>query len=153
MIVWPCNAFYSKLRTMTQSAVDIVDILAGLTLFADLTHPQLESVSHIFDEEMFDEGQRILRRGFSGSGFYVIIEGEAKVSVDEEYIQVLGRGEFFGEISILLGEPPSADITASSPLRCLVISSSELRPFLETYPRVMFRMLQAMAMKLRKTLR
>ena len=138
---------------MAQSAVDIVDILAGLTLFADLTHPQLESVAHIFDEEVFEEGARIMRRGFSGSGFYVIIEGEAKVSVDGQHVQVLGRGEFFGEISVLLGENPSADITASSPLRCLVISSAELRPFLESYPNVMFRMLQAMAMKLRKTLR
>jgi hypothetical protein len=41
----------------------IVESLAQLALFADLSHPQLEGVAHTFEEEVFAEGQRVLREG------------------------------------------------------------------------------------------
>ncbi len=134
---------------MNDSNRDIVDILAGLTLFGDLNRPQLEAVAHTFDEEWFSEGQRILRQGFTGTGFYVILEGEAAVRIDGVDRAILGKGDFFGEISILLGEPPVADIVALHPLRCLVLGGPDTEPFLNSYPRVMYRMLQAQARRLR----
>lgn len=134
---------------MTDQERDIVDTLAGLTLFGDLSRPQLEAVAHEFDEEWFAEGQRILRQGFTGTGFYVILEGEAAVRIDGVDRATLGKGDFFGEISILLGEPPVADIVALRPLRCLVLGGPDTERFLSSYPRVMFRMLQSMARRLR----
>ena len=50
----------------------------------------------------------------------MILEGEAEVRVDGQKRATLGRGEFFGDISILLGEPPVADVVATRPLRLLV---------------------------------
>jgi CRP-like cAMP-binding protein len=85
-----------------KGADDVVDILAGLALFADLTRPQLQAVAHTFEEEWFTEGQRILRQGFTGSNFYVILDGEAAVRINGETRATLGRGEFFGEVSVLL---------------------------------------------------
>jgi len=134
---------------MNDSDRDIVDLLAGLTLFGDLSRPQLEAVAHTFDEEWFSEGQRILRQGFTGTGFFVILEGEAAVRIDGVDRATLGKGDFFGEISILLGEPPVADIVALRPLRCLVLGGPDTEPFLNSYPRVMYRMLQAQARRLR----
>jgi CRP/FNR family transcriptional regulator, cyclic AMP receptor protein len=131
---------------------DIVDILAGLALFADLSRPELESVAHTFDEEWFADDQRIIRQGFAGSNFYVILDGEAAVRIDGEDRATLARGDFFGEVSVLLGEAPTADVVALRPLRCLVLSGSEVQEFLTTTPRVMFRMLQAEARRLRNTL-
>jgi CRP-like cAMP-binding protein len=128
---------------------EIVDILSGLALFADLTRPQLQAVSHTFDEEWFTEGQRILRQGFTGSNFYVILDGEAAVRIDGETRATLGRGDFFGEVSVLLGEPPTADVVALRPLRCIALAGPEIEPFLISYPRVMYRMLQAQARRLR----
>jgi CRP-like cAMP-binding protein len=133
-------------------AGDVVDILAGLALFADLGRPQLESVAHTFEEEMFQEGQRILRQGFAGSNFYVILDGEAAVRVDGRDLATLGRGDFFGEVSVLLGEPPTADVVATRPLRCLVLPGAEVEPFLTSHPKVLFRMLQAEARRLRATI-
>jgi hypothetical protein len=46
---------------------DILEILASLALFSDLSRPELDRVVHTMDEEWFAEGQRILRQGFSGS--------------------------------------------------------------------------------------
>jgi CRP-like cAMP-binding protein len=125
------------------------DSLAGLSLFADLSGPQIESVVHSFAEEWHPAGQRVLRQGFSGTGLYVIVDGEASVQVDGEERAKLGRGDFFGEVSVLLGEPPVADVTAVVPLRVLHLPGSEVQPFLIEHPNVMFRMLQAQARRLR----
>src|SRR5438132_9361480 len=96
---------------------DVIDHLAGMSLFADLSSPQLEEVAHTFDEEYFDEGQRVVRQGFTGTGFYVILEGEAEVKIQDRSIATLSRGDFFGEISAMLNEAPTADIVATRPLR------------------------------------
>jgi CRP/FNR family transcriptional regulator, cyclic AMP receptor protein len=133
-------------------ATDVVDQLAGMALFADLQRPQLESVAHTFDEEMFAGGQPIIRQGLGGSNFYVILEGEAAVRVDGQDLATLGRGDFFGEVSVLLGEAPTADIVALRAMRCLVLSAAEVPEFLVAHPRVMLRMLQAEARRLRATI-
>jgi len=133
---------------MDSSNREIVDQLASMTLFGDLNRAQLEAVAHTFDEEWFSDGQRILRQGFTGTGFYVILEGEAAVRIDGIDRATLGKGDFFGDISILLGQPPVADIVALRPLRCLVLGGPELEHFLNSYPRVMYRMLQSVARRL-----
>ena len=128
---------------------ELVDSIAGMALFADLTTPQLEAVAHRFEERLFPEGERILRRGLSGSGFYVIVEGAASVVVDGTPRATLIRGDFFGEVSILLGESPVADVVALRALRCLVLPGSDVELFLLDHPKVMFRILQAQARRLR----
>jgi CRP-like cAMP-binding protein len=128
---------------------EIVDTLAGFAMFADLSTPQLQSVAHVFEEAWFPEGERILRQGLTGSGFYVILDGEAAILVDGERRATLTRGEFFGEVSILLGESPVADVVALRPMRCLVIAGPHVEAFLVAHPRVMYRMLQAQARRLR----
>ena len=128
---------------------EIVDVLGGLSLFADLSHPELEEVAHTFEEEWFPAGQRILRQGFTGSGFYVIIDGEAAVSTGGNEFARLSRGDFFGEISLLLGESPVADVSSKGSLHCLVLAGPALEEFLLAHPPVMFRMLQALARRLR----
>ena len=58
----------------------VLDALAGLTLFSDLDRPQLQAVAHTMSEESFPAGQRILRQGFSGGGFFVILDGEVSIT-------------------------------------------------------------------------
>ena len=119
---------------------DALELLSSLSLFADLGGPQLEAISHTFEETTFAPGQRILRQGISGSNFYVVVDGEDRASI--------GRGDFFGEMSLLLGTAPTADVTAVTPLRCLVLAGPGLHDFLDKHPSVMYRMLVAMARRL-----
>ena len=125
------------------------DALARLSLFADLPHPQLEALAHSFEEEVFAEGQRVIRQDVTGGGFYVILDGEASVVIDGQERARLTRGDFVGEISILTDEPPTADVIAMSLLRCLIIPDNELKAFLHQHPSVMYRMLQIEARRLR----
>ncbi len=127
----------------------LVDAIAGFSLFADLTDPQLERVVHTFEETVYPAGERVLRQGMRGSGFHIILEGEAAILVDGVERARIGRGEFFGEVSILLGESPIADVTAIGTLRCLVLSGPAVEGFLVAHPQVMFRMLQVQARRLR----
>ena len=130
---------------------DVVNTIAAFSLFADLTGPQLEEVVHTFDQAFFSEGERVLRQGFSGSGIYVVLEGSAVVRVNGVDRSTLRPGDYFGEISCLLGEEPVADIVAQQGLRCLVIPGPQVESFLTRHPRVMFRLLQGEARKLRST--
>ena len=99
-------------------------------------------------EESFPTGQRILRQGFSGAGFYVILDGEVVVRVDGEDVARLGKGDFFGEISLLLGDAPIADVVTVSTVQALQLAGPEMREFLLAYPQVMYRMLQSVSRRL-----
>jgi CRP-like cAMP-binding protein len=127
---------------------DITETLASLAIFADLTRPELEKVAHSLEERYFAQDEKVLREGLSGSSFFIILEGEAALVARGNRLGTLARGDFFGEISVLLGEPPVADVIAARPLRCLVVPGELLREFLQTHPRVCYRLLVAEARKL-----
>ena len=131
---------------------DLVDTLRRFNLFADLDRAQLEAIADPDSERSFAAGERILRRGMSGTGFYVILDGEARVTLGGEELNRLRQGDFFGEISTLLDEPLTADVTADTPVRVLEIAGPRLEAFLLSYPRVMFRMLVTEARRLQEVL-
>jgi CRP-like cAMP-binding protein len=138
---------------MAMNEQELFDTLSGLSLFADLTRPQVEAVAHKMTEESYPTGQRILRQGFTGTGFYVIVDGEVAIKVDGKEIARLSKGDFFGEMSILLGEPPVADVVTLRQLRVLHLGGAELEGFLRDHPSVMYRMLKTLAMRLRNASR
>jgi CRP-like cAMP-binding protein len=134
---------------MDESSANVVETLASLSLFGDLTHPELEAVAHTFAEEAFAPGQRVLRQDVSGGSFYVILSGEARVVIDGEERAVLTRGDFFGEISVLTDTAPTADVVASTLLRCLVVPDHDLKQLMLSRPSIAYRMLQIEARRLR----
>jgi CRP-like cAMP-binding protein len=132
--------------------MSIAETLGQLALFADLAPSQLEAIAHTHEEDVFAAGERVLRKGLSGGNFYVILEGEAAVEIDGEQRVKLMRGDFFGEISALTGDPPTADVVAVTMLRCLVIPPAQLEKLLLERPPLMLRMLRMEAHRLRTTL-
>jgi CRP-like cAMP-binding protein len=134
-------------------ATELADQLSSLSLFADVGAAELASVAHVVDERRFAEGERVIRQGVTGSAFYVILAGEATIRIDGKDYGKLGRGDFFGEISVLLGEPPVADIVALRELYCAIIPGPALEAFMLGHPKIMWRMLQSEARKLRTATR
>jgi len=129
----------------------LADTIAGFALFADLTTPQREHVVDVFGEQWFPDGEKVLRQGLSGSGLYIVLDGSAAIRIDGVDRATLRAGDFFGEISCLLGEAPTADIVAVGALRCLVLPSSQVEDFLKSNPAIMYRILQGEARKVRTT--
>ena len=130
---------------------ELADAIAGFSLFADLSTPEREHLVDVFSEQWFGDGEKVLRQGLSGSGLYIIIDGSAAIRIDGVDRATLRAGDFFGEISCLLGEPPTADIVAIGQLRCLVLALSHVESFLKDNPKVMYRILQGEARKVRTT--
>ncbi len=125
------------------------DSLARLALFADLTRAELEAAGQLFDEQMFENGERVLRQGLTGNAFYVLLDGCVAIKIDGTERARLFPGDFFGEVSILTGEPPTADVVATSAIRCAVLGEPDVEGFLIRNPRVMLRMLTAEARRVR----
>lgn len=134
---------------MTGAGESVAERLGRLGILSDLTAAELCALAAELDERSFPEGHWVLRRGSPGTGLFIIVEGEAGVIVDDEERATLTVGSFFGEVSVLLGEPPTAGIVTRTPLRCLVIPPDRVETFLLAYPRVMFRMFQTEARRLR----
>jgi CRP-like cAMP-binding protein len=131
---------------------DLVETLRRFNLFADLDRAQLQAIADPDSERSFAAGERIMRRGMSGMGFYVILDGDATVTLGGQELNRLRPGDFFGEISTLLDEPLTADITAETPVRVLEIPGPRLKAFLLSYPQVMYRMLVTEARRLQEVL-
>lgn len=130
-------------------AGDRLQRLGRLGIFAGLAESELRDLAAELDERSFPEGHWVLRRGSAGVGLFIIVDGEVGVVVNDDEVATLATGSFFGEVSVLLDEPATADIVVRRPLRCLVIPPERAEAFLLGHPVVMFRMLQAEARRLR----
>ena len=132
---------------------ELIDELAGMALFADLGRPELAGIAHTLEEEWYADGQRILREGLSGTGFFIVLEGEVAVRLGDTELARLRRGAYFGESAILLGELPGADVVAAGRVRVVNLAGPALQDFLMRHPNVMYRMLQEQTRRLRGAIR
>jgi len=100
-------------------------MLASVPLFSGLTKAQLRYVVQSAQERTFAPGEAIVRQGDKGIGFYLILAGKAQVERHGKPVASLGPGQFFGEMALVDDQPRTADVKASAPVRCLVLSSWE----------------------------
>jgi CRP-like cAMP-binding protein len=129
----------------------LVENVSRLALFSDLGYSEIENLLPLVEEVLYHEGQWVVRRGELDVGLNIIVDGEVSVVLEGDELASLSKGSFFGEISALLGEPTVADVIARTPLQCLFIKPDDVEDFLVANPRVMFRMLQAEARRLKTT--
>jgi CRP/FNR family cyclic AMP-dependent transcriptional regulator len=126
-----------------------VDVLRRVPLFSDLEPRELERIAGQFKERQFDAGQTVATEGAGGAGFFVIDEGEARVSVGGKDRARLGPGDYFGEIALIDEGARSATITAETPLRCYGMTFWDFRPLVQENASIAWKLLQATARMLR----
>jgi CRP-like cAMP-binding protein len=98
------------------------DALARVPLFSGLAPRHLKRLADLTEEQRYMEGSRVVREGDIGDTFYVILEGEAKVTARSgRVVNRLRPGDFFGEISLLDGGPRTASVVADTPLTMLAL--------------------------------
>ena len=127
-----------------------VDVLRQVPLFSELGDRDLERLAGHFKERTFPEGSAVTMEGGTGTGFFVVVEGNATVSVSGEERGTLGPGDSFGEIALVDEGTRSATITAATDLRCYGLTAWEFRPFVEEHPQVAWPLLKQMAKRLRE---
>ena len=125
-----------------------VELIKRAPLFAGLSKRELEQIAAIADEIDLREGKELTRQGKSAREFFVLLEGSADVTKDGRRINQLGDGDFFGEIALVSRSPRTATVTATSPVRTLVITDRSFRRLLEDSPEIQLKVLEALAERL-----
>ena len=125
------------------------DVLKRVPLFAGLDDRELEQIASSMKERRFSAGDTVTEEGAGGAGFFVVEDGGADVTVDGQARGSIGPGDYFGEIALLTGSDRTATITASSDMVCWGMTAWDFRPLVESNSTIAWKLLTAMAEKLR----
>jgi CRP-like cAMP-binding protein len=115
---------------------EYIDVLKKVELFRGLDRHTLETIRGLTTELDRPAGTVWMGQGASGHEAFVVLSGEAKVEVDGRQIGTVGHGDVFGEAALLTRAPRTATVTATTPMRVLVLSRSEFLSLLHTAPSV-----------------
>ncbi len=129
-----------------------VDLIKRVPLFADCSRGELEQIAQLADEVDLDQGKELTRLGESGREFFVLLEGEADVTQDGRSINTLHAGDFFGEIALVEDTPRTATVTATTPVRALVITDRAFKQLLEKQPEIQRKVLVALVERVKPAL-
>ena len=125
------------------------EILRKVPLFADLDNNDLEQIASSMRERRFEAGDTVTQEGAGGVGFFVVEEGQADVNVGGESKGSLGPGDYFGEIALINESPRTATLTASTDMVCYGMTSWDFKPLVESNSAIAWKLLTAMAEKMR----
>ncbi|MBI2246778.1 MAG: cyclic nucleotide-binding domain-containing protein [Armatimonadetes bacterium] len=120
-----------------------------MSLFSELSPRALGSIADLASEIEFQAGRYIVRQGQVGTGFYLIVNGTARVVHNGKVLAQLGPGEFFGELSLLDQQPRMAHVIAEEPTACLALASWDFTRLLEKTPKLTLSVLREVARRLR----
>ncbi len=129
-----------------------VRALSHVPLFAGCTQKELEFIAGHTDEVSVPAGRELTRQGQHGHTFYVLLEGEAEVTVDGQPRNTMREGDFFGEISMLDQGEGTATIVTTAPCRLMVMSHGQFRDVVKSHDGILVKVLEAMARRLRRDL-
>jgi len=125
------------------------EMLKKVPLFAGLDDRELQQIATSMRERRYRAGETLTQEGSGGAGFFVIEEGEADVSVAGEGRGSIGPGDYFGEIALLTDSPRTATLTARTDMLCHGMTPWDFRPLVESNSTIAWKLLTAMADRLR----
>jgi CRP/FNR family cyclic AMP-dependent transcriptional regulator len=134
-----------------------IDNLRQVPLFESLDDDAAKQLCDLLETLDCEKQKVLFRAGETGDAMYVIERGKVRISVDaadgrELTLTELGRGDFFGEMALLGGQPRSANATASEESRLAVLSRQHFLSFImRGNPNVALEMMTALANRLRHT--
>ena len=108
-----------------------VEMLRRVPALAGYRDRQLAELARLVDELSLATGHVLTTEGRPGAEAFLIVEGEALVTVGGRAVARLGPGQFVGEMALLDHEPCSATVTATSPMRVLVMDPAAFSRMLE----------------------
>ena len=131
-------------------ATQPADALKKVPLLAGLGDRELQRLAGQLHERTFPAGSAVVSEGATGTGFFVITEGEADVEIRGQARARLGPGDYFGEMALIDEGVRSATITAGADLTCYGMTPWEFKPFVEEHPEVAWTLLQNLTRRLRQ---
>ena len=124
------------------------ELIRKVPLFSRCSRAELKEIAKLADEIDLPQDKEMTREGAPGREFFVLLEGTADVRKKGRKINTLGAGDFFGEISLVSRQPRTATVTATSPVRALVVTDYSFRHLLDESPQIKTKVMEAMAERL-----
>ena len=122
---------------------DTADLLAGVPLLSGLDRKHLERLSRDFTERTFPAGSVVVREGDDhGVGFFIVADGEGVVSIAGKQVATISRGAYFGDVALISDRVRTATVTATTDLRCLVMTIWDFRAFVRGDAEVAWKLLE-----------
>ena len=107
----------------------VADRLAQIDLFAGLDDDGRTRLAEACPEHLFGAGERIVRQGDAGQSMFVVLDGRVRITLEPsgQEVAVTSRGGFFGEMSMLTGDPRTATVSALDDALLLEITADRFR--------------------------
>ncbi len=122
-----------RMDTLRMPDVDqVVDFLRATPLLAGLSDAELADFVFVVELLPVAQGEAIVREGEKGDAWFLLMEGEARVESRGRVLKRLTRGDCFGELAVLDGEPRTATVVASSGGLVLRVSWKAFEALLES---------------------
>jgi CRP/FNR family cyclic AMP-dependent transcriptional regulator len=125
-----------------------IDLLRKVPLFAGCSRAELRELALVADELDLREGRILVREGRPGREFFILVDGNVRVSKGGRKLAELGPGDWFGEIALLTNTPRTATVTATSPIRVLVVTDRAFRRVVELMPTIALKVLASLGDRL-----
>ncbi|EQC32872.1 AGC protein kinase [Saprolegnia diclina VS20] len=139
----PCSLWtvdrtsFRKILATTASTMQLsrVQFLQNVDLLQRLSNNQLQKVAAAMKLETFADGSYIIRQGEEGHLFYIVVEGTVlctttTINDGEKPLMSLTKGQYFGEMALMLNEPRQANCIAKGKVACYVLGRNEFTQLL-----------------------
>ncbi|HEX6762045.1 MAG TPA: cyclic nucleotide-binding domain-containing protein [Gaiellaceae bacterium] len=124
------------------------ELIKAVPLFSHCTKKELDRLASELDEIEVPEGKVLVREGDSGREFVVIAEGAAEVTRDGRRVNLLGAGDFLGEIALISGGARTATVTTTSGSDLLILTDRAFARVTKEMPSVQTSVLKALSERL-----
>jgi len=127
-----------------------VDFLKEVPLFNNLSQRHLKEIAKHADQVQVERGRVLVQQGKTGWEFIFIVEGKARVEKNGKVIRQLTGGDFFGEISLIDGEPRTSSVIADTDMTLLIVHKPSFDHLLEAIPGLQKKVLVSLCQYLRR---
>lgn len=128
---------------------DLAELIGTVPFFDGLDKKTRNAIASEGKELSYAPGATMVGEKGSGVGFYLIIDGKAEVRKGTKVLATLGRGDFFGEMSLIDGQPRSADVVTIAPTKCWVLPAWSFAGIIKGHPDVAMPILKELVKRLR----
>ena len=124
------------------------ELIKAVPLFSHCSKKELDRLTNELDEIEMPSGKVLTREGEMGREFVVIVEGTAEVTKNGRRVNLLGAGDFLGEIALISGEPRTATVTTTSDANLLILTARSFTRVTKEMPSVQASVLKALSERL-----
>jgi len=127
-----------------------IDLLKKVLLFNNLSQRHLKEIAKHADQVQVEKGRVLAQQGKTGWEFIFIVEGKARVEKNGKFVRQLSGGDFFGEISLIDGEPRTATVIAETDMTILIVHKPSFDHLLDAIPGLQKKILISLCQYLRR---